>query len=94
MIEIYHKVRRDVSTYREDAIIDVGALLYASGDARLVLHQKGHMTWGMWEVVVLGILAFGTEYEDVELDFDVYSRGLGTYFGTGVLTMLRKAETS
>jgi hypothetical protein len=83
-----------VSTYLEDAIISAGALLYASGDVRLVLHQKGQMTWGMWEAVVLGILAFGTEYEDIELDFDIYSRGLGTYFGTGVLTQLRRAETS
>lgn len=88
LIEIYYKVRQDVVSYTGDRILE-GPLLYASGDVRLVLHPKGKMTWEMWEAVVLGILAFGTEYDNVELDFDIYLRGLKMYFGTGVLTMLQ-----
>lgn len=93
MIEIYYKVRQDEVSYTGDRVIE-GPLLYASGDVRLVVHPKNSLTWAMWHAAVLGILAFGTEYEDVEMDFDIYSKGLGTVYGTGVLTMLQNAETS
>ena len=87
-MEIYYKVHFDAKTYGETNFLGARPLIYASGKLRVVLHPRSQMTWKMWEEVVVGILAFGVEYEEVELDFDVYSKDLDTFYGTGVVTQL------
>ena len=63
---------------------------YGSGNAFILLHHSGRMTWKVWEMALQGIADFVERYEYVDMDFDVGKTGTERFFGTGVLGMQKR----
>ena len=85
------KATRAISAHGSlDAPIPDKMIRYGSGDVFLLLHQRGRMTWKVWETALRGIADFVERYEYVDLDFDVGQIGMERFFGTGVLGIDRR----
>ena len=51
----------------------------------LILHSGDRMTWGMWGITLRGLMDFAERWEFVDLDFEIFERGILGVVGSGLL---------